>query len=107
MSTELAIQRALEDARQGRLPQALAAMRSLAQRKPKDMNVAQILGLLLAQSGEFEQARHHLARAVTAAPRAPGFRNNLANVLLQMGRNREAAEQLAKAIELDPTYARG
>jgi Flp pilus assembly protein TadD len=82
-------------------------MRSLAQRKPKDMNVAQILGLLLAQSGEFEQARHHLARAVTAEPRAPGFRNNLANVLLQMGRNREAAEQLAKAIELDPTYARG
>lgn len=107
MSTELAIQRALDDARQGRLPQALAAVRSLAQRKPKDMNVAQVLGLLLAQSGEFEQARHHLARAVTAEPRAPGFRNNLANVLLQMGRDREAAEQLAKAIELDPTYARG
>jgi predicted O-linked N-acetylglucosamine transferase (SPINDLY family) len=107
MSTELAIQRALEDARQGRLPQALAAVRSLAQRKPKDMNVAQVLGLLLAQSGEYEQARHHLSRAVAAEPRAPGYRNNLANVLLQMGRDREAAEQLAKAIELDPTYARG
>jgi len=31
----------------------------------------------------------------------------LTNVLLQMGRDRDAAEQLAKAIELDPTYARG
>ncbi|MFM7261360.1 MAG: hypothetical protein ACKO3W_12225 [bacterium] len=40
MSTELAIQRALDDARGGRLPQALAAVRSLAQRKSKDMNVA-------------------------------------------------------------------
>jgi len=107
MSTELAIQRALDDARSGRLPQALAAVRSLAQRKPKDMNVAQVLGLLLAQSGEYEQARHHLARAVAAEPRAPGYRNNLANVLLQMGRDREAAEQLAKAIELDPSYVRG
>lgn len=106
MSTEIAIQRALDDARQGRLPQALAAARSLAQRKPKDMNVAQVLGLLLAQSGEYEQARHHLSRAVAAEPRAPGYRNNLANVLLQMGRDRDAAEQLAKAIEVDPTYAR-
>lgn len=106
MSTELAIQRALEDARQGRLPQALAAVRSLVQRKPKDMHVAQVLGLLLAQSGELEQARHHLSRAVALEPRAPGYRNNLANVLLQMGRDRDAAEQLAKAIELDPTYAR-
>ncbi|MFM7261361.1 MAG: tetratricopeptide repeat protein, partial [bacterium] len=50
--------------------------------------------------------RDIILRAVAAEPRAPDYRNNLANVLLQMGRDREAAEQLAKAIELDPSYAR-
>jgi protein O-GlcNAc transferase len=104
MSANLLMQRALEDARIGRLPQALASIRGLAQRKPKDHHVAQVLGLLLHQSGELEQARHQFARAVAISSDA-GTRNNLGSVLLQLGRLREAAAQFERALELDPRYA--
>lgn len=103
MSASLIMQRALDDARSGRLVPALAAMRSLAQRKPKDQHVAQVLGLLLHQSGELELARHQFARAVALSPDA-GARSNLATVLLQLGRLGEAATQLERALELDPRY---
>ncbi|MFZ9688274.1 MAG: hypothetical protein ACO3DS_00385, partial [Phycisphaerales bacterium] len=62
-----ALQRALEDARSGRLPTALAAVRLLVQRKPGDAEALQVLGLLLVQSGQHAQALHHLQRAVAAS----------------------------------------
>ena len=106
MASETPIQRAIRDAREGRLDAAIASLRFLVQRQPGNLDAMQALGLLLTQAGQAAQAAHQLSRAVAAAPQVPGFRNNYANALMALGRHAEAAEQLRKAVEADPRYER-
>ena len=106
MASETPIQRAIRDAREGRLDAAIASLRFLVQRQPGNLDALQALGLLLTQAGQTAQAAHQLSRAVAAAPQVPGFRNNYANALMALGRHAEAAEQLRKALEVDPRYER-
>jgi protein O-GlcNAc transferase len=101
-----ALQRALEDARSGRLPTALAAVRLLVQRKPGDAEALQVLGLLLVQSGQHAQAVHHLQRAVAVSHGASAARNNLGNALAAAGRHAEAIEAWQALLAADPAYAR-
>ena len=105
MTSQTTIQRALEHFRSGRLPQALAALRSLVQRRPNDADAVQFLGILLAQSGELKQARHQLERAIALQPRNVGYRNNLGNVLLQLEQHAPAAAQFQHALMIDPQYS--
>ena len=88
-----ALQRALQDARDGRLPAALASVRLLVQRKPGDAEALQVLGLLLVQAGQAAQAIHHLQRAVQVTGGSAGARNNLANALAASGRHEDAVAQ--------------
>jgi len=106
MAKSSSLARALEDAQAGRLDAALAAVRLHMRRYPQDGEAISMLGLLLVQSGEVEQAIHHLARAVKLAPSLPGPRNNLANALFQADRFADAEREWRTAAELDPTYAR-
>jgi protein O-GlcNAc transferase len=101
-----ALQRALQDARDGKLPAALAAMRLVVQRKPRDADALQVLGLLLVQAGQPTQAVHQLQRAVQVTGGAPGARNNLANALAAAGRHDEAIAQWRSALAAEPSYAR-
>lgn len=105
MASDTTLERALKDAREGKLDTALASMRLLVQRKPKDYDAAQVIGLLLMQAGHLPQALHHLGRAVAGAPRVAGYRNNYANALMY-GSPSSAVEQYRKALEIDPNYAR-
>ena len=98
MAHDATIQKALQDAREGRLDAALAAVRLLVKRQPKDADALQILGLLLTQAGEQAQALHHLGRAVAMAPSVAGYRNNYANALMNAGRAADAVAQLRKAL---------
>ena len=68
------LERALKDAREGRLDAALAAVRLKCRLQPRNIDALQILALLLIQSGRRDEALHHLARAVTLAPGAAAFR---------------------------------
>ncbi len=106
MASETPIQRAIRDAREGRLDSAIASLRFLVQRQPGNLDALQALGLLLTQAGQTAQAAHQLSRAVAAAPQVPAFRNNYANALMALGRHADAAEQLRKAVEADPRYER-
>jgi len=106
MAKSTSLARALEDAQAGRLEAALAAVRLHMRRYPQDGEAIAILGLLLVQSGEVEQAIHHLGRAAKLAPTLPGPRNNLANALFQADRFADAEREWLAAAELDPTYAR-
>lgn len=101
-----ALQRALQDARDGKLPAALAAVRLMVQRKPGDAEALQVLGLLLVQAGQPAQAVHQLQRAVQVTGGAPGARNNLANALAASGRHDEAIAQWQAALQTDPRYVR-
>ena len=101
------IQRVLENMRAGRLDVALALVQDILKRRPDDHNAAQILALLLVQSGKLEAALPYLAAAVAAEPRANQYRNNYANTLLQLKRYADAVEQWERAVEVDPQYAFG
>jgi predicted O-linked N-acetylglucosamine transferase (SPINDLY family) len=96
----------MDDARAGRIDAALSSVRMLVRRRPDDQDAIALLGLLLTQSGQLDQAIHHLSRAVSLAPKLPGPRNNLANALVNAGRCAEAEAQWTAAVEADPTYAR-
>ncbi len=111
MASVAALEKALKDAREGRLPNAIAAVRTMVQCNPKDLEAAQVLASLLADAGQFTQAIHHFSRVLTVAQAdarvrnllAP-IRNNYANTLLAAGRGREAIEQWRVALAADPSY---
>lgn len=92
----------MEQARSGQLNAAIADVRRLLQRGPRDLDVMQALSLLLMQAGEVEQAMHHLSRAVQMAPGVAALRNNLAGMLMRTERFAEAAQQLEQAVRLQP-----
>jgi predicted Zn-dependent protease len=96
-----------EFVRVGRLDVALALVQDILKRRPDDHNAAQILALLLVQSGKLEAALPYLAAAVAAEPRANQYRNNYANTLLQLKRYADAVEQWERAVEVDPQYTFG
>ena len=106
MASETPIQRALRDAREGRLDAGIASLRFLVQRQAGNLDALQALGLLLTQAGQTAQAAHQLSRAVAVAPQVPAYRNNYANALMSLGRFADAAEQCRKAVEIDPRYER-
>jgi protein O-GlcNAc transferase len=99
-----ALQRALDDARAGKLPHAIASIRRILAVKPANLDALQVLALLLSQSGQLDQAAAQLSRAVDLSPAAPHLRNNYANILIQLRRYSEAAAQARKAIELNAGY---
>jgi predicted O-linked N-acetylglucosamine transferase (SPINDLY family) len=105
MPLDPVLQRALDDARSGRLEAAVTNVRRILQRQPSNLDAIQVLSLLLMQSGQTDQAVHHLARAVQMAPRSAPLRNNFAHALVSARKNKEAVEQLRKAVEIDPSYA--
>jgi protein O-GlcNAc transferase len=98
-----ALQRALDDARAGKLVQAIADVRRIVNRQPRDINALLALSLLLMQDGQVEQAAHHLSRCVELAPDAPQARSNYAGVLMRLGRSAQAAEQLRRAVAISPS----
>lgn len=91
----------MEDMEQNRLTQAIASLRL----KPRDAAAHTLLGSALKRAGEFEQAIHHLARAVELATQEPVFHNNLAFSLLGAGQHARARDHLQRAVELRPDYA--
>jgi len=107
MALDPILQHALDDARSGKLAAAVATVRRIVQRQPTNLPAIQVLGLLLMQDGQAEQAAHHLSRAVQMHPHLANVRNNYASALLALKRNREAVEQLRKAVEIQPEYAEG
>jgi predicted O-linked N-acetylglucosamine transferase (SPINDLY family) len=102
-----ALHKALLDMRAGRSEAAIAALRKLLARRPKDTDATQMLALLLLQAGQHAEALQWLDRAVAAQPRAVAYRNNYANALMQHKRAADAAAQWEEAVRIDPAYALG
>jgi len=100
------LQRAMSEAQQGRLSTAMSTLRTLQRLHPRDLEVLTVLGLLLTQSGQIEQAIHHLQVAVSINPALPAPHNNLANALVGAHRFKEAQSHYLEAIKADSTYAR-
>ncbi|MBS0660082.1 MAG: tetratricopeptide repeat protein [Verrucomicrobia bacterium] len=104
MTPDPTLAQAMQDARQGRLSQAIQNVRRVVQRQPKNADALQVLAFLLTQAGQAQQALHFLQQAIQVAPEVPAFRNNLGTALVQLGRFAEARPHFEKAIELDLKY---
>lgn len=62
------------------------------------------LGLALAERGEFDEAIHHIRRAVQIDPRFVEAQTNLGNFLAQRGSSEDAIFHLQQALEIDPAF---
>jgi protein O-GlcNAc transferase len=98
------LESAMRSARGGRLADALASVRAMVRAQPGDLESRAVLGFLLSQSGEHDQAAHHLARIVAARPGDPQALNNLANALIAAGRHHEAVVHFRAATAAAPGY---
>lgn len=101
------LQRILETMRQGKPEQALADIRGFVKKNPRNPEAAQLMALMLVQSGRADEALPVLEQAVRAEPMAPQYRNNLGNALLQLRRFPEASEQFSASVQIHPGYALG
>ena len=104
MAIEKTLERALHDASQGRLREAIESVRFTLRRSPTHPLAMRVMGQLYVQAGDFEQAIHHLLRAVAAHPLAASAQSNLANALMSAGRAHESVAAYRKALELHPNF---
>lgn len=87
----------------GGFAKARAAAEKLAEDFPGHPRVQNLLGLSLMQMGHAEPALSAFARANAADPKFAGAFVNRANLLVALGRFREAASMCANALAADPT----
>lgn len=104
MNNQRIITKALEDARSGRIEQAIASLRLFIRINRGQYDVISLLGMLLVQNGQAEQAVHHLAQAAASEPNSAAAHNNLGNALHSLQRNTEAAKHFERALAIDPNH---
>jgi len=84
----------------------LAADHALKQ-TPEQALTLDTLGVVYTKLGEYQKARTVLAKAVDQGPREPQFHFNLASAEQFLGNEERAEYHYLRAIELNPTFARG
>ena len=104
MASAKHIERAMADAAQGRIEEAIASLRTQAKLRPRDIEVLSMLGALLAQSGQLAQAVTMLERCAALFPGQAMAHNNLANAYMQAGRLEESARHYERALQLEPDH---
>src|SRR5439155_6958949 len=80
--------------------------RATIERNPEAWMVQNNLAGVLISRGAFDEAAHHVEKALALRPNYAEARNNLGIILARRGRIEEAIEQLMTARELQPTYAK-
>jgi type IV secretory pathway VirB10-like protein len=85
------------------LAQQVEQYRAQLTRLPNDAVAHNKLALVLAQSGENDEALKEFERAIAAAPREPAYRVNLANLALANGDLGRAINQYRETILLKRT----
>ena len=91
----------------GRVDEAVAMVRMHVKLRPKDLDAVNLLGSLLQQAGQIDQALHHHGRLVADHPTVVAFRHNLANTLVCGNRPAEAIPHWERLVREDPNFAMG
>jgi len=104
-SIESLLAQAIQAHRDLAYPQAKKYYLEILQQAPTQVEAMHLLGILLAQQGEPEQAKVWLAKAVNLQPNNAVYHNNLANSYAGLGQVNLAQEHYQTAIRLNPDYA--
>jgi predicted O-linked N-acetylglucosamine transferase (SPINDLY family) len=92
---------------QRRLEEAASVYRELARRHPNDARLANLLALVRADQGRWEESLSQAEKAVRLDPANAAYHVQRALALNGRGRRGEAVEALARGCELDPEVPRG
>lgn len=93
--------------RAGHPAQAEAVLRAAVARGAGDADTLQLLGFILCGSGRAAEGLPLMDRSIAMEPRHPGFLDNRAQVLLQMGLVDEAVRDARAVTALEPAFAEG
>lgn len=89
----------------GKLPEAEALCRQVLALDPKNADALNMLGVMAAQGGHYENAAELFTQAIRFKKSAPLFHYHLGLALKKLDRPKEALEKFKKAADLDPGYA--
>ncbi|MBF0164397.1 MAG: tetratricopeptide repeat protein [Magnetococcales bacterium] len=98
------IHKALELHHANRLAEAEALYRQILRETPRHQDALNLLGYLLHQRGERDEAIVMIQKAIAIDPNQPLFHNNLGIVFQNHGQPEAALAAYAKALKLDPNY---
>jgi tetratricopeptide (TPR) repeat protein len=100
-----AVEEAVELTMEERFKEALAFLRAVLEKDPKNAYAYHWVGVAMYESGELEPARDAYRAAVTLAPKYAGARIALSHVLRQLGDYKEAIKEGMIALEQLPEDA--
>jgi predicted O-linked N-acetylglucosamine transferase (SPINDLY family) len=100
------LRQARADAAAGRLDGAVAALRRLAAREPRNAAAHAELADLLQRSGQAVQAAYFAERAVQLDPGNADALNTLGYARMTAGRHAAAVETFERALAISPTHLR-
>jgi len=95
-----AFDRIVELLKSGARDEAEGLCRDAVERDPGDINFVALLGSILADGNQLEEAAELLGRAVRTAPGHAQAREDLGTILLNLNRPGEALEHLERAADL-------
>jgi Flp pilus assembly protein TadD len=104
MTIEQAIQFAIEHHQAGRLDEAEAGYREILSSHSDDANALRLLGILVMQRGQADQAVQLISRAIALNPAAAEYHVNLGNALKAAGKTDAAVQAYHEAVRLRPRY---
>lgn len=82
---------------QRNLPAAMRELTRASELDPRNPEIDMTLGLAYQTRGDLGKAEEHFRRAIAKRPEYPEARNNLGNLLSQLGRGDEAIREYRKA----------
>jgi tetratricopeptide (TPR) repeat protein len=102
---DVALKQAIAAHRAGRLREAIALYEQILERKPDEVQVLHLAGVVRTQLRDYERAIAHLRRCAALAPRNSAVVNNLGLALYPAGYQDEAILSFERALELKPDNA--
>jgi len=99
---EAAVKGAAEKIRQGDFDGALAGLKGVLDKNPKDPNALYLSGVALLKKGQPQEAAPRFAQVTEISPKFAPAHYQLGVCLQQMNEPGKALESFAKATELDP-----
>ena len=105
LSTQQALDLALQHHRAGRLPQAESIYKQILPGDPNQPVVLQLLGVSAHQLGNNDVAVDLITKALALEPEYPEAHNNLGLALQGLGKPDDAVNSYRKALAIRPDYA--